>query len=189
MHLRRGGFGGGGRGMPVTDHGPVYSKDPIQRQVPINVGKLINHTVINLIFTPPRVVTELPQRRLVKLQGLSDYIPLLGKIHIRPSRLEVTRITIPKELDKEDTFMGDLYRLMRGVSALPIKSTDGVEERANTFASAFSTACETNMVEVVIKNCSKGWWSKECSDAIKHYQESHNPWHYKQFQLVVKDAK
>jgi hypothetical protein len=65
--------------------------------------------------------------------------------------------------------MGDLYRLMRGVPTLPIESTDGVEERANTFASAFSATWETNMVEVVIKSCSKGWWSKECLDAIKHY--------------------
>jgi hypothetical protein len=92
-------------------------------------------------------------------------------------------------LDEEDTFMGDLYRLMRGVSTHPIELPDGVEERANAFALAFSTAWETNMVEVVIKSHSKGWWSKGCLDAIKHYWESHNLWHYKQFQLVVRDAK
>jgi hypothetical protein len=71
--------------------------------------------------------------------------------------------------------MGDLYRLMRGVSALPIGSKDRVKERVNTFALAFSTAWETNAVEVVIKSRSKGWWSKECSEAIKCYWESHNP--------------
>jgi hypothetical protein len=101
----------------------------------------------------------------------------------------VTRITIPKESDEEDAFLGDLYRLVRSVLALPIMLRDRVKERANAFASAFSTAWETNMVEVVIKSCSKGWWSKECSEVIKCYQESHNPWHYKQFQLAVKDAK
>jgi hypothetical protein len=101
----------------------------------------------------------------------------------------VTRITIPKESDEEDAFLGDLYRLMRSVSVLPIMSQDGIEERVNAFASAFSTAWEINVVEVAIKSCSKGWWSKECLEAIKHYRESHNPWHYKQFQLVVKDAK
>jgi hypothetical protein len=142
-----------------------------------------------LIFTPPGVATELPQRRMIKLQGLLDHIPLLSKIHIRPSKLETTRITIPKKSDEEDAFMGDLYRLMRSVSVLPIMSQDRVEERVNAFASAFSTAWETNMVEVVIKSRSKDRWSKECSEAIKHYRESHNPWHYKQFQLVVKDAK
>jgi hypothetical protein len=126
---------------------------------------------------------------MVKLQGPSDHIPLLGKIRIRPARLEVTRVTIPKESDKEDAFLGNLFRLVRSVSALPIESQDGVEERANAFAFAFSTAWETNAVEVVIKSRSKGWWSKECSEAIKRYQESHNPWHYKHFQLVVKDAK
>jgi hypothetical protein len=99
------------------------------------------------------------------------------------------RITIPKESDEEDAFMGDLYRLMRGVSVLPIESSDRVEERAKAFTLAFSTAWETNVVKVVIKSCSKGWWSKECLEAIKHYRESHNPWHYKQFQLVIKDAK
>jgi hypothetical protein len=67
-------------------------------------------------------------------------------------------------------------------------SQNRVEERANAFTLAFSTAWETNAVEVVIKSRSKGWWSKECSEAIKHYRESHNPWHYKQFQLVIKDA-
>jgi hypothetical protein len=101
----------------------------------------------------------------------------------------VTRITIPKESDEEDAFLGDLYRLVRSILALPIVSQDGVEERANAFALAFSTAWETNAVEVVIKSRSKGWWSKECLEAIKRYRESHNPWHYKQFQLVVKDAK
>jgi endonuclease/exonuclease/phosphatase family metal-dependent hydrolase len=163
---------------------------------PVNAGpthiphvEMLNHTVIDLIFTPPGVATELPQRRMVELQGLSDHIPLLGRIRIRPSKLEVTRITIPKESDEEDAFLGDLYRLVRSISALPIVSQAGVEERANAFASAFSTAWETNAVEVVIKSRSKGWWSKECSEAIKHYQESHNPWHYKQFQLVVRDAK
>jgi hypothetical protein len=117
----------------------------------------LNHMVIDLIFTSPGVVMELPQRRLVKLQGPSDHIPLLGKIRIRPSRLEVTRISIPKELDEEDAFLGDLYRLMRGISALPIVSQDRVKERANAFALAFSTAWETNVVEVVIKSHSKGW--------------------------------
>jgi hypothetical protein len=149
----------------------------------------LNHTVINLIFTPPGVAIELPQRRMVKLQGPSDHIPLLGKICIRPSRVEVSRITIPKDSDEEDAFLGDLFRLVRSVSELPIESQNGVEERASAFASAFSTAWETNMVEVVIKSCSKGWWSKECSEVIKRYRESHNLWHYKQFQLVVKDTK
>jgi hypothetical protein len=163
---------------------------------PVNPGpthvphvKMLNHMVINLIFTLPGVVTELPQRRMVELQGLLDHIPLLGKIRIRPSKLEVIRITIPKESDEEDAFMGDLYRLVRNIPALPIMSQDGVEERANAFASAFSTAWESNVVEVVIKSCSKGWWSKECSEAIKRYRESYNPWHYKRFQLVIKDAK
>jgi hypothetical protein len=163
---------------------------------PVNPGpthiphvEALNHTVIDLIFTPPGVATELPQRRLIKLQGLSDHIPLLGKIHIRPLKLEVTRITIPKESDEEDAFIGDLYRLVRSVLVLPIMSQNGVKERANAFALAFSTAWETNAVEVVIKSRSKGWWSKECSEAIKHYWESHNPWHYKQFQLVIKDTK
>jgi hypothetical protein len=100
----------------------------------------LNHMVIDLIFTPPGVVTELPQRRMVKLQGPSDHIPLLGKICIRPSKLEVSRITIPKESDEEDAFLGDLHRLIRNVSALLIVSQDGVKERANAFASAFSTA-------------------------------------------------
>jgi hypothetical protein len=45
------------------------------------------------------------------------------------------------------------------------------------------------VVEVVIKSRSKGWWSKECSEAIKCYWDSHNLWHYKQFQLVVRDTK
>jgi hypothetical protein len=145
--------------------------------------------VIDLIFTPPGVAIELPQRRMTELQGLSDYIPLLSKIRIRPSKLEVTRITIPKESDEEDAFLGDLFRLVRGILALPIESQDRVEERADTLALAFSTAWETNAVEVVIKSHSKGWWSKECSEAIRRYRESHNPWHYKQFQLVVKDTK
>jgi hypothetical protein len=116
----------------------------------------LNHTVIDLIFTPPGVATELPQRRMVELQGLSDHVPLLGKVHIRPLKFKVTRITIPKESDEEDTFLGDLYRLMRSVSALPIRSQDRVEERANALASAFSTTWETNTVEVVIKSRSKG---------------------------------
>jgi hypothetical protein len=116
-----------------------------------------NHMVIDLIFTPPGVVIELPQRRMVELQGPLDHIPLLSKIRIRPSKLEVTRITIPKESDEEDAFLGDLYRLMRSVLALPIVSQNGVEERANIFALAFSTAWETNVVEVVIKSHSKGW--------------------------------
>jgi hypothetical protein len=68
-----------------------------------------------------------------------------------------------------------MYRLVRGVLALPIESQDGVKERVNAFASAFFTAWETNAVEVVIKSRSKGWWSKECSGAIEHYRESHNP--------------
>jgi hypothetical protein len=85
-----------------------------------------------------------------------DHIPLLGKIHIRPSKLEVSRITIPKESDEEDAFLGDLCRLVRSVPVLPIMSQDGVEEKANAFASAFSTAWETNAVEVVIKSHSKG---------------------------------
>jgi hypothetical protein len=172
-------------------HGLELDWDP-----PVNPGptyiphvKTLNHMVIDLIFTPPGVVTELRQRRMVELQGPSDHIPLLSKICIRPLKLEVTRITIPKESDEEDAFLGDLYRLMRSVPMLPIVSQIGVEERANAFTSAFSTAWETNVVEVVIKSHSKGWWSKECSEAIKCYQESHNPWHYKQFQLVVKDAK
>jgi hypothetical protein len=101
----------------------------------------------------------------------------------------VTRITIPKKSDEEDAFMGDLYRLMRSVLALPVMSQDGVEERANAFVLAFSTTWETNAVEVVIKSCFKGWWSKEYSEAIKCYRESHNPWHYKQFQLVIRDTK
>jgi hypothetical protein len=145
--------------------------------------------VIDLIFTPPRVVMELPQQRIIELQGLLDHIPLLGKICIRPSKLEVTRVTVPKESDEEDAFLGDLFRLMRSILVLPIMSQDGVEERVNAFTSVFSAVWETNAVEVVIKSCSKGWWSKECSEAIGHYRESHNPWHYKQFQLVVKDAK
>jgi hypothetical protein len=149
----------------------------------------LNHTVIDLIFTPPGVAIELPQRRLVELQGPSDHIPLLSKICIRPSRLEATRITIQKESDEEDAFLGDLYRLMRGVSALPIRSKDRVKERANALALAFSTAWDSNVVEMVIKSHSKGWWSKECLEAIKRYWESHNPWHYKQFQLVIKDTK
>jgi hypothetical protein len=86
----------------------------------------------------------------------------------------VTRITIPKESNKEEAFLGDLYRLVRSVLALPIMSQDRVEERANAFTSAFSTTWETNAVEVVIKSHSKGWWSKECSEAIKRYWESHN---------------
>jgi hypothetical protein len=165
--------------------------DPPANPGPTHVPRIetFNHMVIDLIFTPPGVAIELPQRRIVELQGPSDHIPLLGKIRIRPSRLEVSRTTIPKESDEEDTFLGDLFRLVRSVSALPIESQDGVEERANAFASAFSTAWETNAVEVVIKSRSKGWWSKECAEAIKRYRESHNPWHYKQFQLVVKDAK
>jgi hypothetical protein len=165
--------------------------DPPVNPSPTHVPHIetLNHTVIDLMFMPPGVASELPQIRLVELQGLSDHIPLLGKIHIRPSKLEVTRITIPKESDEEDAFLGDLYRLVRSVPTLPIESVDGVEERANAFASAFSTAWETNVVEVVIKSCSKGWWSKECSEAIKHYRKSHNPWHYKSFQLVVRDAK
>jgi hypothetical protein len=77
---------------------------------------------------------------MVELQGLLDHIPLLSKIRIRPSKLEVTRITIPKESDEEDAFLGDLFRLVRSVSALPVKSQDGVEKRANAFALAFSTA-------------------------------------------------
>jgi hypothetical protein len=117
---------------------------------------MLNYTVIDLIFTPPGVVTELPQRRMVKLQGLLDHIPLLSKIRIRPSKLEVSRITILKESNEEDAFMGDLFRLVRSVSALPIESQNGVEERANIFALAFSTAWETNVVEVVIKSHSKG---------------------------------
>jgi hypothetical protein len=40
----------------------------------------LNHMVIDLIFTPPGIANELPQRRMVKLQGLLDHIPLLGKI-------------------------------------------------------------------------------------------------------------
>jgi hypothetical protein len=111
--------------------------------------------VIDLIFTPLGVATELPQKRMVELQGPLDHIPLLSKIHIRPSKLEVTRITIPKESDEKDAFLGDLYRLVRGISALPIESQDKVEERVNTFASAFSTTWETNTMEVVIKSCSK----------------------------------
>jgi hypothetical protein len=86
----------------------------------------------------------------------------------------VTRITISKESDEEDAFLGDLYRLVRSVLALPIMSQDRVEERANAFTSAFSTTWETNAVEVVIKSHSKGWWSKECSETIKRYRESHN---------------
>jgi hypothetical protein len=155
--------------------------DPPANPGPTHVPhvKMLNHTVINLIFTPPGVATELPQRRMVELQGPLDHIPLLGKICIRPSKLEVSRMTIPKESDEEDAFMGDLCRLVRSVSALPIMSQDGVKERANAFALAFSTAWETNVVEVVIKSHSKGWWSKECSEAIKCYRESYNPWHYK----------
>jgi hypothetical protein len=68
--------------------------------------------VIDLVFTPPGVATELPQRRMIELQGPSDHIPLLGKIRIRPSRMEVSRITIPKESDEEDAFLGDLFRLV-----------------------------------------------------------------------------
>jgi hypothetical protein len=151
--------------------------DPLANPGPTHVPHIetLNHTVINLVFTPPGVATELPQRRMIELQGPLDHIPLLSKIRIRPSRMEVSRITIPKESDEEDAFLGDLFRLVRSVSALPIESQDGVEERANAFASAFSTAWETNVVEVVIKSRSKGWWSKECSEAIKRYQESHNP--------------
>jgi hypothetical protein len=66
---------------------------------PVNPGpthvphvKTFNHTVINLIFTPPGVASELPQRRMVKLQGPLDHIPLLGKIRIKPSKLEVSRV-------------------------------------------------------------------------------------------------
>jgi hypothetical protein len=118
--------------------------------------EMLNHMVIDLIFTPLGVATELPQRRMIELQGPLDHIPLLGKICIRPSKLEVTRITIPKESDEEDAFLGDLCRLIRSVSALPIVSQDGVEERVNAFASAFSAAWETNTVEVVIKSRSKG---------------------------------
>jgi hypothetical protein len=54
---------------------------------PINPGpmyvphvKALNHMVIDLIFTSPGVAVELPQRRLVELQGLLDHIPLLGRI-------------------------------------------------------------------------------------------------------------
>jgi hypothetical protein len=165
--------------------------DPPANPGPTHVPHIetFNHMVINLIFTPPGVATELPQRRMIKLQGPLDHILLLGKIRIRPSKLEVSRITIQKESNEENAFMGDLFRLVRSVPALPIESRDGVEERANAFASAFSTAWETNVVEVVIKSRSKGWWFKEYSEAIKRYWESHNLWHYKQFQLVVKDAK
>jgi hypothetical protein len=54
---------------------------------PVNPGpthiphvETLNHTVIDLIFTPPGMANKLPQRRMVKLQGPSDHIPLLGKI-------------------------------------------------------------------------------------------------------------
>jgi endonuclease/exonuclease/phosphatase family metal-dependent hydrolase len=107
---------------------------------PVNPGpthvphvEMLNHTVIDLIFTPPEVATELLQRRMVELQGPSDHIPLLSKIHIRPSRLEVTRISIPKEFNEEDAFLGDLFRLVRSVPMLPIVSQNRVEERANAF--------------------------------------------------------
>jgi hypothetical protein len=118
---------------------------------------------------------------------MSDYY--YYHIHLILDLSETLSLPLRTRLPSYNAFMGDLYRLMKGVSALPIESPDRVEERANAFASAFSTTWETNVVEVVIKSHSKGWWSKECSDAIKCYQESHNPWHYKQFQLVVKDAK
>jgi endonuclease/exonuclease/phosphatase family metal-dependent hydrolase len=98
--------------------------DPPANPGPTHVPHVetLNHMVIDLIFTPPGVATELPQRRMVELQGLSDHIPLLSKIRIRPSKLEVTRVTIPKESDEEDAFMGDLYKLVRSVLVLPIVS-------------------------------------------------------------------
>jgi endonuclease/exonuclease/phosphatase family metal-dependent hydrolase len=90
--------------------------------------EMLNHMVIDLVFTPPGVAIELPQRRMIELQGPSDHIPLLGKIRIRPSRMEVSRITIPKESNEEDAFLGDLFRLVRSVLAIPIELQDGVKE-------------------------------------------------------------
>jgi endonuclease/exonuclease/phosphatase family metal-dependent hydrolase len=68
--------------------------DPPANPGPTHVPHVetLNHTVIDLIFTPPGVAIELPQRRMVKLQGPSDHIPLLGKIRIRPSRVEVSQL-------------------------------------------------------------------------------------------------
>jgi hypothetical protein len=142
-----------------------------------------------LVPIPPSTAFGLGAYLLSTPPGAVHHIPLLGKIRIRLSKLEVSRITIPKESDEEDTFLGDLFRLVRSIPTLPIETQNRVKERANAFALAFSTAWETNTVEVVIKSRSKGWWSKECSEAIKRYRESHNLWHYKQFQLVIKDTK
>ncbi|KAF5357243.1 hypothetical protein D9756_006349 [Leucocoprinus leucothites] len=138
--------------------------------VPHNVD--LKGSVIDLMFTQaPNSDLNLP-RLDYSQKGLLDHVPMVLSLPIVASSIRVTCTVLPKESNKEATFLMDIGHLFLDLDTLDLSTPDQIEAVVLAMADIFSWMWTTHTKTITITNQSKSWWTDECSTAKAQYQET-----------------
>ncbi|KXN89369.1 hypothetical protein AN958_05702 [Leucoagaricus sp. SymC.cos] len=138
-------------------------------------------SVIDLIFIAPLIsVSDLPQLDLDQ-HGPLDHVPISTLLPLSEIEIQVSYMVIPRESPEESGFLIDLATGLQSLDMGDLSSPDWIEAAASMVAEVFSSTWNAHVKEIIVMGQSWSWWTDDCSAAIAHYWESHDPDNWKAF--------
>src|ERR1700733_1396038 len=123
-------------------------------------------TVIDLMFVLDTEALAVRHSIEPEERGTSDHPPLIIILSAPGSQVPVTKWGIRKDSDEEASFLGDVASGLQALSMWRGSSIAEVDVIVSAISSVFSMAWASHAKESRLCKRSKGWWNRECSDAI-----------------------
>jgi hypothetical protein len=132
-------------------------------------NRALNSSTIDLMFSldnfPSPIVSVLPEEHLS-----SDHAPMMADLPLFSPEQVLHRKTLPKDSDKEATFLHDVSEGFRDLKDLPSSNVSELDNLTLSLHARIVSAFEDNTKLSNIMCHSKLWCNTECSECLATYR-------------------
>ena len=141
------------------------------------------------MFVRTEEIVTLRHRILADERGPADHAPLVVSILAPGMAVPATKWAIKSGSKEEGDFLSGvqakLSTLLEWQGVTPLE----VDEVVNAISGAFAEAWNAHAVESRLCKRSKGWWTMDCSDALRLYRTTRDREDWKAYRRVMRGAK
>jgi hypothetical protein len=132
-------------------------------------NRALNSSTIDLIFSsdnlPSPSVSVLLEERL-----FSDHTPMMADLPLLLPEQAMCCKTLPKDSDKEATFLHDVCEGFKDLKDLPSSNITELDTLTSSLHARIVSAFDDNAKLSNITHHSKPWWNLECSGSLAVYR-------------------
>jgi len=163
----------------LSNHGPTHYPH----------ANSLQPLVIDLVFLETCEALHIQPMRLEEMRDVSDHMPIVTVLAIKPDQGPEGRRSIKPESKAEEAFVDQLTAGIALINVRNLSLVECINCEVDVLAAVISDAWLSHSKEVRITKHSNPWWDKECEVTLQRYHGFCSPEDYRNFRQATKQAK